>query len=331
MGVSLHIDIDTKFIMLIGTPLHQSFAARMQNAAYKAAQMNMRYFYNEADSTHLREILDGLRHTSSFAGAAVTRPNKVAVLEYLDELDPLCEKMGSCNTIIKTPANKLVGYNTDGIGFYSSLVQDGGFEAKGKTFFCIGAGGAGRAICSALADNDAKAIYVTDVSEESARDLVNTINEKFAPVAKQVPFGDFSIVASCDCVINASGIGMGSSIGMTPLPPEFIVTGQFYFDACYNPDKTQFLLNAEAAGCKTLNGLGMSLHQGAAQIKLWTGEEAPLDVMRNELDTIMGELAASDRLADEPQSTHQALKGMGINANNPKSLANNPNKHERIL
>ena len=73
----MHIDIDTKFVMLIGTPLHQSFAARMQNAVYKSEGMNMRYFYNDADSSHLKEILDGLRHTSSFAGAAVTRPNKV--------------------------------------------------------------------------------------------------------------------------------------------------------------------------------------------------------------------------------------------------------------
>ena len=317
----MHIDIDTKFVMLIGTPLHQSFAARMQNAAYKAKGMNMRYFYNEADSSHLREILDGLRHTSSFAGAAVTRPNKVEVMEYLDEVDPLCAKMGSCNTIVKDPDGRLIGYNTDGIGFYASLVEDAGFDAEGKTFFCIGAGGAGRAICSALADNGAKAIYVTDVSEKSAADLADDINESFAPIAKQVPFGSFENVAECDCVINASGIGMGSSVGMSPLPPEHIVLGQFYFDACYNPDKTQFLLNAEEAGCPTLNGLGMSLHQGAAQIKLWTGIDAPLDVMRDELEAIMDELAASDRLADEPASTHRALKSMGIDARNPKSLA----------
>lgn len=327
----MHIDINTKFIMLIGTPLHQSFAARMQNAAYKAAGLNMHYFYNEADSTHLREILDGLRYTSSFAGAAVTRPNKVAVMEYLDVLDPLCEKMGSCNTIVKDNDGTLTGYNTDGVGFFESFTLEGGQKAEGQTFFCIGAGGAGRAMCAALADAGAARIYVTDVVGESSAQLVADINSHFAPVAVQVPFGDFSNVPFCECVMNASGIGMGASIGMSPLPPEFIRPGQFYFDACYNPAKTRFLLNAEAAGCKTLNGLGMSLHQGAAQIRLWCGQEAPLEVMERELRAIMAELAAADRLADEPASTHAALKGMGLDPTNPKSLAATlPNKEERL-
>lgn len=89
------IDINTKFITLIGTPLGQSFAARMQNSGYLAAGQNMKYFYTETDSTHLEEIISGIRYMPSFAGAAVTKPNKVAVLQYLDELDPLCQKMGA--------------------------------------------------------------------------------------------------------------------------------------------------------------------------------------------------------------------------------------------
>lgn len=303
----MHIDIDTKFIMLIGTPLRQSFAARMQNAAYKASGMNMRYFYNEADSSHLREILDGLRYTKAFAGAAVTRPNKVAVLKYLDELDPLCEKMGSCNTIVKEADGSLVGYNTDGPGFYESLSKGDGIVAPGRRFFCIGAGGAGRAMCSALAYYGAEKIYVTDVVMDCADDLVKSINANFSPVAEQVPYGQFDLAEECDCILNASGIGMGSSIGKTPLPKENIKPGQIFFDACYNPDKTQFLLNAEAAGCKTLNGLGMSLYQGARQIKLWTGQDAPLEVMRSELLQIVDERTRSNQMAEEPEGTKIAL------------------------
>lgn len=303
----MHIDIDTKFIMLIGTPLSQSFAARMQNAAYKAAGMNMRYFYNEADSTHLREILDGLRFTPAFAGAAITRPNKVAVMQYLDELDPLCEKMGSCNTIVKSDDGVLKGYNTDGPGFYESLLAEGGFDAKGKSFFCIGAGGAGRAMSCALANAGAERIFVTDVMRDSVADLATSINENFSSIAVQVPYGDFSAVEGCDCVLNASGIGMGSTIGMSPLPTEFIQPGQFFYDACYNPDKTQFLLNAETAGCKTLNGLGMSLYQGAQQIKLWTGQDAPREVMRAELKRIVAERTQTNRMAEEPAGTKKAL------------------------
>ena len=92
------IDINTRFITLIGTPLGQSFAARMQNRAYEAMGMNMHYFYTETDSDHLKEIIDGIRNMPSFIGCAVTKPNKVEVLKYLDELDPFCEKMGACNS-----------------------------------------------------------------------------------------------------------------------------------------------------------------------------------------------------------------------------------------
>ena len=126
----MNINIDTKFITLLGDPLKQSFAARMQNAGYEAAGLNMQYFYTVVDNEHLGDVVNGLRYMN-FAGFAVTKPNKVKVLEYLDELDPLCRKMGASNTVVKTPEGKLVGYNTDGIGFLRSL-QESGTDIKGK-------------------------------------------------------------------------------------------------------------------------------------------------------------------------------------------------------
>lgn len=278
----MNIDINTKMITLLGTPLGQSFAARMQNRGYEAAGLNMLYFYTEVDNTHLGDVVNGLRYMN-FAGFAVTKPNKVEVLKYLDELDPLCQKMGSSNTVVKTPEGKLIGYNTDGVGFYKSLTEEAGIDVYNNRFFCIGSGGAGRAICSILAYNGARKIYVTDKFEQSGYSLVDDINLNFAPVAEFVPAGDFSKVAECNVVINASGVGMGASIGKSPMPEEYIQPYQLYFDACYNPLRTQFLKNAEAKGCKVLNGLGMSLYQGAAQIELWTGKEAPVDEMRQEL------------------------------------------------
>lgn len=283
------IDINTKMITLIGTPLQQSFAARMQNAGYKAAKLNMCYFYCEADETHLAEIINGIRYMPSFAGCAVTKPNKVNVLQYLDELDPLCEKMGACNTVVKREDGKLVGYNTDGEGCYLSLIKDAGISVEGKKIFCFGAGGAGRAICSALAYHGAGKIYVTDIYEASSRCLVDDINRNFAPVAELVEYGDFSAIRKCHIVMNASGIGFGKTIGQTPLPEEYILSHQFYFDAAYNPHRTQFLLNAQAKGCRVMNGLGMSLYQGTAQIELWSGKPAPVDAMRQELMAILEE------------------------------------------
>ncbi|MBR4470644.1 MAG: shikimate dehydrogenase [Erysipelotrichaceae bacterium] len=281
-------DIETRFITLIGMPLRQSFAARMQNAAYEAMGLNLQYFYTEAGIDHLKEIVDGIRYNPSFIGCAVTKPNKVEVLKYLDEVDPLCKKMGACNTVVKKDGN-LIGYNTDGIGFYRSITEDAGLSILDKTFFCFGAGGAGHAICSILAYYGAKEIYVTDMFSNNTNELVNSIDHNYTTLAKAVDYKDFSFIEKCDVIINASGIGMGRTIGESPLPIEFIRNDQFYFDACYNPDKTQFLLNAEEKGCSILNGLGMSLYQGAKQIELWTGKQAPIEVMRKELmDIISG-------------------------------------------
>lgn len=284
----MKIDINTKMITLLGKPLGQSFAARMQNKGYEAAGLNMLYFYTEVEKDALGDVVNGLRHMN-FAGFAVTKPNKVRVLRYLDELDPLCQKMGASNTVVKTPEGKLIGYNTDGVGFHTSLTQEGGIKVDQSVFFCFGGGGAGRAMCSVLAHYGARKIYITDSFEPCAKSLAADINENFAPVAEFVHHGDFSKLPACDVVMNASGIGMGETIGQSPLPKEHIQPTQFYFDACYNPDKTQFLLDAEEKGCRILNGLGMSLYQGVAQIELWTGKKAPVEAMRQELLDILAE------------------------------------------
>ena len=294
------IDIHTKLITLIGEPLGQSFAARMQNRAYEAAGINMRYFYTETGSAHLEEILSGIRYMPSFAGAAVTKPNKVAVMRFLDELDPLCEKTGACNTVVKQPDGTLKGYNTDGIGFYTALREEAGINVTGKTFFCFGAGGAGRAICSALAFYGAKRICITSRTPESRETVAEKINANFAPVAEAVAQGDYSTLPECDVIINASGVGMGKTEGCSPLPKAQVVPGKLYFDACYNPAKTQFLLDAEAAGCRILNGLGMSLYQGAAQIELWQEKKAPVEEMRRELLKILKE--NNGKTAETPES-----------------------------
>ena len=287
----MKIDINTKFVTLIGTPLNQSFAARMQNAGYAATGMNQVYFYTETDSEHLGEIINGIRHMPSFAGCAVTKPNKVKVLQYLDQLDPLCEKMGASNTVVKAADGRMIGYNTDGMGFLRAMTDEAHFPLEGAKIFCFGAGGAGRAICSISAYAGAAKIYVSDLDAESGRALVRDINENFAPVAEFVEGEIAPRMAECGLVVNATGIGMGASIGRSPVPVEYISPEQFCFDACYNPLRTRFLMDAEAKGCRVMNGLAMSLYQGIVQIELWTGQEAPVEVMRQELLDILAEQA----------------------------------------
>ena len=315
-----------RLITLIGMPLSQSFAARMQNAGYRAAGLPYHYFYTEAGRDRLGEIIDEVRRDPAFAGCAVTKPNKVAVLQYLDEVDPLCARIGACNTVCKTADGRLVGYNTDAIGFLQSFRNSSGLEIRGSSFFCFGAGGVGRAICCALAEAGAGEILITDVVRESAEDLAEAINRQaemrkgaagtglekkgqeqsqrwvplpdrkknscYRSVAKVVAPGDFSGTGQCQAIINASGIGFGETVGQTPLPAELIRPEQVCFDACYNPARTRFLQEAAAKGCRVLNGLEMSLLQGAAQIRLWTGEEAPVDVMEAELEQILRERSA---------------------------------------
>ena len=147
----MKIDINTRFITLIGTPLSQSFAARMQNAGYKSANCNMVYFYTEVGNDRLPEAINAVRYMPAFAGCAVTKPNKVEVMRYLDDYDPLCRKMGSSNTVVKTAEGKLIGYNTDGYGALRSLKESVG-ELAGKTMFSFGAGGTGRSVCFELAE-----------------------------------------------------------------------------------------------------------------------------------------------------------------------------------
>ena len=279
---------ETKLITLIGTPLSQSFSVRMQNRAYKEMNRNMRYFNTEAGIDELKNVIENVRNDRRFIGAAVTKPDKVEVMKYLDETDELCSKLGACNTIVKTPEGKLRGYNTDGIGFYKALTEEAGINPQGKTFFCYGAGGAGRAICSILAYHGAKKIYITSRTQESRETMAADININFAPVAEAVEPNDCSELGKCDVIINASGLGMKHR-NETPLPREHMNPNAFYFDACYNPEKTKFLLDAESIGAGIMNGLSMCLYQGAAQIELWQKKSAPVEAMRDELMQIIKE------------------------------------------
>ena len=282
------VDINTRFITLLGKPLHQSFSARMQNAAYRAMGKNMLYFYTEAEERQLEDIIKGIRNMP-FAGFAVTKPNKVEILKYLDELDPLCAKMGACNTVA-IQNGRLIGYNTDGIGFRVSLKEETGLNVAEKTFFCAGAGGAGRAICCVLADDRAKKIYIYDKIDSRAKTLAEDINKSFGPIGEFVPFAEAFAMAKAgraDVLINATGVGMAETIDESPFPEDVIRSEHICYDATYNPSETCFLRQARERGCITVNGIGMLLHQGAAQIKLWTGEEAPVDTMACELEDIL--------------------------------------------
>jgi shikimate dehydrogenase len=284
------VNINTRMSTLLGKPLSQSYAARMQNAAYRAAGIDMLYFYTEVENDHLPDVINGIRHMN-FAGFAVTKPNKVEVMKYVDEADPLCEKMNASNTVVLRNGH-LKAYNTDGIGFFRALEEEAAeIDVSESIFFCLGAGGAARAICSVLAYKGAKKIYIASRTFSRVKELAEDINEKFAPVAEPVDMQDTELmkknIAASGVIMNNTGLGMHVSPDKTPVPKEYLRPGQLCFDATYNPSKTRFLMEAEQVGCKIMNGMGMSLYQGAAQIELWSGMDAPIEAMRQELLDIL--------------------------------------------
>ena len=294
----MQIDINSRLIALIGTPLGQSFSARMQNAAYQAAGFNMVYCYCEAGKEHLKEIIDGIRYMPTFLGGAVTKPDKEEVMQYLDDFDPLCKKIGSSNTIVKTEAGRLVGYNTDGYGAVRDLKEHNA-PIKDHVMFSFGAGGTARSVCLELAEEGAKRIYLSSRSE-MCETLSAEINKFYPGVCFPLRAADEAGIKKAleetNVVLNLSGLGMKGKEDYTCVDKSFLNPSQVCFDATYNPAETRFLKEAKALGCTTINGLGMLLYQGLRQIQLWTGDKAvPLDVMRETLMTVLAEKAAEEK------------------------------------
>lgn len=275
----MKIDINTRMIPLLGNPLEQYRSASIQNKYYEAVKLNFISYNIPFGNEHLKEIVNGLRYMN-IAGFSVVKENRKNILKYLDDLDHLCRITELSDTVVKTREGRLVGYNTESIGFYSAITRQAGIKIEQCVFFCFGSNEEAKAICSVLACYNARKIYITDVHEESAKNLVEEINEKVKQVAEFVLYVDRTKLAACDVVINASGLGVGSDIGKTPLPKEYMKKEQIYFDICYKPLKTQFLLDAEAKDGRAFNGLEMLLLGLAAQIKLWTEEKANVEVMR---------------------------------------------------
>ena len=286
------ITVDTGLIPLLGNPLRQSFAARLQNEAYRSLGLDLLYFPIEVGNEQLGDVVRALRHINS-PGFAVTKPNKIKVIEYLDELDDLAGKMGAVNTVVNR-GGRLIGYNTDGEGFVRSFLDETRIKLSDASFFCFSAGGAARAICCSLAYHGAQRILITNRTDAKAQSLAEDINRIFAPVADWIPFDEKKkmedAIMAADVVMNNSGVGMYPNTNETPIDQALLNKGQICFDATYNPLKTLFLQEAEQMGCQIVNGQGMSIYQGAIQVKLWTGKDEPIASIRETNNKIVAEM-----------------------------------------
>ena len=278
------IDTQTQLMGLLGKPLGQSFSAAMHTQAFHALSLNCIYLPIESEAEELKALVGGIR-VMNFIGFNVTKPYKVEIMQYLDELDEMARVIGAVNTV-KVKDGQLIGYNTDGMGFVDSLAELD-FKVKGKRFLILGAGGAARAVAVTLAFEGAQSIVLTDLYSNLAEELAQHLNTKIRQCASTIPAGDRQAmkasIDSCDCIINASGVGMYPHPERTPVDKELLRPELMVCDLTYNPEKTQLLLDAQSIGCSILNGLGMLLGQGARAFEIWLERPAPVEVMRKTL------------------------------------------------
>jgi shikimate dehydrogenase len=269
---------------LIGHPVGHSLSPAMHNAAFRALYIDAEYKLFDVAPENLESFLNDLAR-NGISGANVTIPHKIKVKEYIAKrgiLNEHAEKLGAVNTI-KVENSQLKGFNTDGPGFYRSLVKELKFEPEGKTIFVLGAGGAARAIIMYLG-NTPKKIFVTDVDSCMTKELKKHYEKYYKP-HKLVAIEKNDIkesIGEAGLLIQATPIGMKDD-DPSPINIELLHPGIRVYDLIYNRPMTKLVLEATRKKLHAMTGLGMLLYQGAIAFELWTGKKAPEDIMRRAL------------------------------------------------
>jgi shikimate dehydrogenase len=231
-----------------------------------------------------------------FRGVNVTVPHKQAVIPALDAVAPDAAQFGAVNTIVidrdLEGHPKTTGHNTDYQGFLGAL-RHGGFEPANKSVVVVGAGGAGRAVIFGLLQAGTRDILVLDLVAEQVQTLMDDLGQVSGSVLRTAPLTRESLIESAsatDLLINATPVGMSPKVDASiwpddvPFPADLAV-----FDLVYNPQETLLLKQARAAGALGIDGLGMLVRQGVVAFEMWTGEEAPVDVMREACERALGQ------------------------------------------
>ena len=278
----------TKVCGVIGDPIEHTMSPVMHNAAFKELGLDYLYVSFRVRKEELGKAVESIR-ALNIRGLNVTTPHKVAIIPFLDELDPLVERIGAVNTIVNDDG-VLTGYNTDATGFLQALL-DKGVEPERKNTVILGAGGASRAISFILAERGAHLVIFNRLLElDWAEELAHRISQ----VSKKVRALELNeknqemMLEGADILINATSVGMSSDVDETPVPARLLKPALIVFDIVYNPIQTRLLKEAEAAGAQTTGGLNMLVWQGAIAFEKWTGRKAPLDLMRREVIKALG-------------------------------------------
>ena len=282
----------SRYIGLIGYRLKHSVSPYFQQAALDYYHLDIRYEARETDPAQFRDVVNDLRKRQNI-GANVTVPYKEEVLRLLDEVDDLAGSIGAVNTIVKRE-DELVGFNTDAYGFIEALEKDGHLLPDGKRVIVLGAGGVARAVSFVLMQRKVASLSITDGIFERASALAENLLRYMRRAAlspkdwepdvsafRWQSLNSAKTLGNCELIVHCTTIGMKDSPqeGQSPLSLEVIPKNALVYDVVYNPWLTPLLRLAQKAGANILGGLPMLVYQGAASFKLWTGKEAPLDIM----------------------------------------------------
>lgn len=281
--MTIFVDTQTQLCAVIGNPVAHSLSPAMHNAAFRAAGLN--YVYLAFAVEDLAGCVAGMRALKGFRGLSVTIPHKINIMAHLDAIDPLARNVGCVNTVVNDNGS-LTGFITDGLGTLRAFEQ-ANVSLDDKSILFVGTGGAARAVAFAITGEcSPRAVRILGRTpsrmEQLVADVAATTNTPVLGGSLQDELEQ--AVAQSEVIIQATPIGMhGHAEGDSPVPAALLRPEHIVFDMVYRPMKTQFILDAEAAGCITILGLEMLLNQAVLQFERWTNTNAPESVMRDAL------------------------------------------------
>ena len=273
----MKIDGYTRLAAVVANPIKHSISPFIHNRAFEATNTNGAYLAWEVEATDLLETVTNIRRYQMF-GINLSMPYKEQVIPYLDQLSEEARLIGAVNTVVNRDGT-LIGYNTDGKGFFKSLPS---FKISGKRMVLLGAGGAAKAILAqAILDGVSQvSVFVRSASIEKTRPYLEKLQNETGFKADLFALEDVSElqarITDSDLLVNATSVGMDGV--SQPIPTSIVLPEKILLaDVIYQPFETPFLKWARNQGNHAVNGLGMLLYQAAEAFQLWTGKEMPTD------------------------------------------------------
>jgi len=273
----------TKIVGVIGHPIGHSLSPRLHNNFYKKLKLDIAYLAFDVKPAELEKAVRGMT-ALGFIGFNVTIPHKESMLNLVDEVEPGAQLVGAINTV-KIADGKLIGHNTDGQGFMESLKRND-VNIRDRHIVVLGAGGAARAVSIAVAADGPKRMTIVNRTFERGRHLAFSINDK---IGKRLAKAASEIPRDADIIINTTSLGMWPDVHASPITGYSLRADTVVCDIVYNPRKTLMLKQAEAMGCKTVDGIGMLIGQALRSIEIWTDtklDSGAWNTMQEEIEHI---------------------------------------------